>query len=129
MCDNALTHAQWLGGGVLAAQLYRLRGEIEYAVGDAGVGVLESLRPAYPMVADDAAAIIKAREYGVTRFGQDRRGAGLSETVDQVMTLDGRVVIRSGRATVTFQVSGMSSSISEHPWTGTLVKVVVPLPR
>lgn len=59
-------------------------GGIEYAVGDAGIGIRRSLAEEYPEITDDVSAIIKAREYGATRFGQDQRGAGLSETVDQV---------------------------------------------
>lgn len=128
ICDNALTHGGWSGGGVIAAQMYRARNEIEYAVGDAGVGMLATLRDEYPSITDDAAAILKASEYGVTRFGQDRRGAGLSETIDQVTGFGGRVVIRSGVDTVTFERGRSWSTRDQERWRGTLVKVIVPVP-
>lgn len=59
ICANAITHSEW-GGGFLAAQHYVQRGEIEYAVGDAGVGIRQSLGGEYPDIADDVAAILKA---------------------------------------------------------------------
>ncbi len=127
ICVNALMHSEW-GGGFLAAQHFVQRQEIEYAVGDAGVGIRRSLVAEYPDLADDASAILKAREYGVTRFGQDRQGAGLSETVDQVTALGGRVVVRSGTAIVTFTRGATRTTSTEQPWNGTLVKVVLPLP-
>lgn len=128
ICTNALTHSQW-DGGFLAAQHFAQRREIEYAVGDSGIGILASLRVAYPHLVDDGSAIMKAREYGVSRFGQDLQGAGLSETIDQVSALGGRVVVRSGTATVSFTRDAATTMPSELPWKGTLVKVVLPLPR
>ncbi len=127
ICDNALVHSDW-GGGFLAAQHYFQRREIEYAVGDAGVGIRGSLLIEYPDLADDVSAILKAREYGATRFGQNTRGAGLSETVDQVTALGGRVVVRSGTAMVTFTCTEARTTYTAQPWNGTLVKVVLPLP-
>jgi len=126
ICINAITHSEW-GGGVMAAQHYQQRREIEYSVADGGIGVRASLVVVYPEIADDAGAILKAREYGATRFGQDERGAGLSETVDQVTQLGGRVVIRSGSALVTFHRAGPTTRFTNEPWHGTLVKVVLPL--
>jgi anti-sigma regulatory factor (Ser/Thr protein kinase) len=128
ICANAITHSEW-GGGFLAAQHYVQHGEIEYAVGDAGVGIRQSLAEEYPAIADDVAAILKAREYGATRFGQDRRGAGLSETVDQVTRLGGQVTVRSGDGFVTFRRDGHTPRFTDGAWSGTLVKVVLPLPR
>lgn len=128
ICANAVTHSEW-GGGFLSAQHYAKRGEIEYAVGDAGIGILRSLAEEYPDITDDVSAIVKAREYGATRFGQDRRGAGLSETVDQVVRLGGQVVVRSGSGMVTFDRGGQTARFTDDPWRGTLVKVVLPLPR
>lgn len=127
ICVNAITHSEW-GGGVMAAQHYQQRAEIEYGVADAGIGVRSSMVGEYPELADDAEAILKAREYGTTRFGQDQRGAGLSETVDQVTALGGQVVIRSGSALVTFRRTGPTTRFTDEPWRGTLVKVVLPLP-
>jgi hypothetical protein len=125
ICDNAITHSTWAGGGVLAAQYYPARSEVEYAVADAGIGILKSLATEYPDLESDADAIGKAREYGVSRFGQDRRGAGLAETVDQVIGLGGRVVVRSGSATVKFSRRRTRVRELREAWPGTLLKAVL----
>jgi anti-sigma regulatory factor (Ser/Thr protein kinase) len=53
-----------LGGVVVAQRMDRLRGTatpcVQVAVGDAGIGILESMRPAHPELGDPRAALEKA---------------------------------------------------------------------
>ncbi len=129
ICDNATTHSNWEAGGVLAAQLYGKQEQIEFAVADGGVGILATLTDEYPDLKDDAEAIVRASEYGATRFGVNRRGAGLSDTIEAVTQTGGSVTVRSGSAQVVFDGKRQSIVFNSEPWRGTLVKVVVQLPQ
>lgn len=71
----------------------------ELAVGDAGIGVLASLRsnPAYSFLTDSGAALTFALTDGHSRFGRDAgRGCGFTTLFRALRTLDADLRFRSG---------------------------------
>ena len=97
---NVVEHAGSPSGGFVAAQRYKAGTADEriiVAVGDAGIGIRESLRPRYGDMTDDA-AIRRAVQWHVSRVPEEGRGQGLPGVVDGVRGLDGTIWIRSGVA-------------------------------
>jgi hypothetical protein len=97
---NVVEHAGSPLGGFVAAQRYKAGTPDEriiVAVGDAGIGIRESLRPRYGDQTDDA-AIRRAVQWNVSRVAEEGRGQGLPGVVDGVRGLGGAVWIRSGLA-------------------------------
>jgi hypothetical protein len=97
---NVVEHAGSPSGGFVAAQRYKAGTADEriiVAVGDAGIGIRESLRPRYGDMTDDV-AIRRAVQWHVSRVPEQGRGQGLPGVVDGVRGLDGTIWIRSGAA-------------------------------
>ena len=97
---NVVEHAGSPSGGFVAAQRYKAGTADEriiVAVGDAGIGIRESLRPRYGDMTDDA-AIRRAVQWHVSRVPEEGRGQGRPGVVDGVRGLDGTIWIRSGVA-------------------------------
>jgi anti-sigma regulatory factor (Ser/Thr protein kinase) len=65
---NAVQHSRDPGGAIVGAQLmdktreYEPRPMIQVAVGDVGIGVMDSLRSTYPDVSDPHEALVKAQQ-------------------------------------------------------------------
>jgi hypothetical protein len=113
--QNVVEHAESPVGGFIAAQRYKAgtpEERIVVAVGDAGIGIRESLRARYGDMAD-ADAIRRAVQWNVSSIADEGRGQGLPGVVDGVRGLGGTVWIRSGAASRTVtrrqaQTSGVS---------------------
>jgi hypothetical protein len=87
----------------IAAQRYKAgtpEERIVVAVGDAGIGIRESLRTRYGDMTDDQ-AIRRAVQWNVSSVADEGRGQGLPGIVDGVKGLGGTVWIRSGAASRT----------------------------
>lgn len=108
---NALEHSG--ADALLMGQIYQ-RGEppdhdhrVQIVIGDAGRGIRRSfLESGARLPADDAQAIELALQYLVSSVPDPGRGQGLTTTVEQATTLDGKVVLRSGEAQVTVDSRG-----------------------
>lgn len=105
LLDNATTHGTSDVGAFTAAQLYTGassgRPGFEFAVCDAGVGVLEHLRASvhYQDLEDDCAALECALRDGVSGTPTLGRGHGLTDLGDQATrNSGGRLMLRSGNA-------------------------------
>jgi hypothetical protein len=84
----------------IAAQRYKAgtpEERIVVAVGDAGIGIRESLRTRYGVMTDGQ-AIRRAVQWNVSSVADEGRGQGLPGVVDGVRGLGGTVWIRSGAA-------------------------------
>lgn len=84
--QNVVEHAGSPVGGFVAAQRYKAGAPEEriiVAVGDAGIGIRESLRPRYGDMTDRQ-AITQAIRWNVSRVLEQGRGQGLPGVVDGV---------------------------------------------
>jgi hypothetical protein len=112
---NVVEHAGSPAGGFIAAQRYKAgtpEERIVVAVGDAGIGIRDSLRTRYGDMTDGD-AIRRAIQWNVSSIADEGRGQGLPGVVDGVKGLGGTVWIRSGAAARTVtrgqaQTSGVS---------------------
>ena len=134
---NVTEHS--LSAGVIGAVVQRpnRKGEhIDFAIGDAGIGIMESfLRGAgRHRPSSDHEAIERATEYLVSSVDDPGRGQGLHYVIDQALALNGTVVIRSGSAKRTMsRMTGSKVDFrakprleSVPPIAGTLVFVSIP---
>jgi hypothetical protein len=97
---NVVEHAGSPAGGFVAAQRYKAgtpEERIVVAVGDAGIGIRESLRTRYGDMTDSD-AIRRAIQWNVSSIADEGRGQGLPGVVEGVKGLGGTVWIRSGAA-------------------------------
>lgn len=125
IADNVVTHAGATSGWIqLVTQ--RDSGLIEVVVSDAGVGIRDSLLPAFPDISSDVDAINRALTKGVTRGLDHGLGNGLAgaERVSQagrgwltLHTSAGAVVVREGER--------KDESRPAHP--GTVVALTLPI--
>jgi hypothetical protein len=124
---NVVEHAGSPSGGFVTAQRYKAGAPEEriiVAVGDAGVGIRESLRPRYGEMTDDA-AIRRAVQWYVSRGPDEGRGQGLPGVVEGVRGLGGTVWIRSGVALRAI-TRGRQTSIGVSSLQGTIVGARLP---
>lgn len=99
MADNIVQHSQAERSGVAGFRAHN--GTFEYVVGDAGVGILESLRRSdeFRNLRDDIEALSLAVLPGVSRFGRESgRGYGFRAVFLPLRGADGAVRLRSGHA-------------------------------
>lgn len=101
--ENAIDHSRSAVGTYAAAYVYGPASDrvgVEVAVGDAGVGVLATLRQNYPRLANSGDALGQAFTLGVSGAPSgDHKGAGLSVVHDRMHRLDvpkGGLVFLSG---------------------------------
>lgn len=123
--------------GVMAAVVQgggRRDSYVHFAIGDAGIGIRRSFWEGgryHPP--SDHEAIRLATKYLVSSKPESGRGQGLTETVEQVVGLDGRVTIRTGEAkrVISSRRDGpsleqVSTNASVPSLAGTVVCVVLP---
>jgi hypothetical protein len=132
---NALEHSG--SDALIMGQVYRAdRGgkppdhedTVQVVVGDVGRGILASfLETGVKHPQDDIEAIGLALEYLVTSVPDDPgRGQGLSTTLEQVLALGGRMIVRSGAGKIVIDKDGRHDEhVRRLP--GVLVAVSLPL--
>lgn len=101
---------------------------VQIVVGDVGQGIRGSfLATGVREPSDDLEAINLALEYLVTSVPDDvGRGQGLSTTMDQVVGLQGRMIVRSGAAKVCID-QGDREETTVAPLPGVVVALSLPL--
>lgn len=94
-CENICLHSQdW---GFVAIQSYR--NKVKMAVFDLGIGIRQSLTGRAEQLGqewNDCKSILKAMEWGISRFDDEGRGIGLAGVKDIVQKWRGSMQIRSG---------------------------------
>jgi hypothetical protein len=89
LCDNALLHGKNELGAYIAADRQLDPSQVlRLAIVDLGIGIPEHIRSRYPEWQDDAAAIARAIERGVSGTGDPYRGNGFSEVFREAMETD-----------------------------------------
>ena len=131
---NAFEHSG--SDAQIMSQVYRKdRGQppdhddrVQVVIGDVGRGIRASfLATGVRQPADEVEAIHLALEYLVTSVADDPgRGQGLSTTMEQVVGLQGRMIIRSGDALVAIDASGIQDR-RVPPIPGVIVALSLPL--
>jgi len=135
MVGNVLEHSGT--DALIMGQVYRgSRGglppdhddRVQVVIGDTGRGIRESfLATGAYAPADDIDAIEIALEYLVTSVVDDPgRGQGLFTTMEQVLEMQGRMVIRSGSARVSITEAGRERDLVPY-LPGVIVALSLPL--
>jgi anti-sigma regulatory factor (Ser/Thr protein kinase) len=133
MVLNAATHAESEIGCVVVGQAFPRTGKLEVAVLDLGVTIRGHLskNPKHQDLSDDASAIERALEDGVTgtigrnRFGEPNSGAGFASLCRFLDATGGDVSILSGSAIVCRRARGAPrvQPLKCPPFRGTLVNI------
>jgi len=132
MVLNALTHSESEVGCVIVGQAFPQTSVLEVAILDLGITIPTHLGRAVPGLPDDATAIEKAIEDGVTgtkirnRFGEPNSGAGLNNLAEHLAATGGELAILSGSAIVWMNSLGKwgRDDLYGPRFEGTLVNIV-----
>lgn len=129
---NSVEHSESDVGAFCLAQIWSARGRriAEFAVADAGVGILATLRRRYPSLSSHKQAIEKSLEEGVSGLDDPQRGIGLSTTHELSRAgSDRRLMIVSGDGCVVASPEETGGRTLAKSWSGTLVSLHFPLSR
>lgn len=102
ICNNAIEHGG-TGHGFATAQVYRHGHEdqrIDFAIGDSGIGIRESLTKAQFKVRNDRDALELALTSDVSSSREPGRGHGLPDVTHNIVAVGGTVTLRSGSARI-----------------------------
>ena len=131
VAQNAVEHSLSSQGAFALAQMRRrkglstgrMRSFIEICVGDPGVGIASSLGEA-----DEARAISRAFEEGVTRYDDSNRGFGLSWLRRDMLAPDRIAAVHSGQGYALRgpDVGDDDGGFTPRRFQGTLVSVWIP---
>jgi len=130
--DNAFEHSESTVPPVLMAVIHRHPFRLEFAIADAGIGILRSLQqnPPYARLSSEVQAVELALQEGVSSKPGKTRGGGLPTICRAIAGRRGSVVLRSGAGEVaidagldeTHQISQRHSA----PWPGTQLICTIP---
>jgi hypothetical protein len=95
--DNVFIHAGAATPGVVCAQLFPNRRRLDIAISDCGVGIRKSLSETFELE-DDASAISKALERGITRNAEIGQGNGMAGSLEIMRQNGGTLLVWSGNA-------------------------------
>lgn len=121
LTDNVLNHAESLVGGVVHLSHFRKSSLIDFAIGDAGVGIPKTLRAGLGNVTSDVDALDKAIREGITRDPVRFQGNGLFGAFRIAEICKGRFSVHSGYASLDFGKDGLHLRTEPIPFPGTLV--------
>jgi anti-sigma regulatory factor (Ser/Thr protein kinase) len=130
LTDNVINHAESVNGGFVQLASYPLNQTIAFCVADAGRGILNSLREAYPGLRRDTDAIADAVRGGVTRNKDFGQGNGLSGSLRIAIGSRGRFAVTSGLGNVIWEATKqpMIAAVDRNKrYRGTFVDVQIPL--
>jgi len=120
--DNVINHSQSTIGGLVQVTNHRQRSQIEFVVGDAGIGVPGSLRPNRTELRSDQEALDAAIREGVTRDKAIGQGNGLYGTWQISKKSLGSFRLISGRAALmSSERDGLKIESRDIPFVGTLI--------
>jgi anti-sigma regulatory factor (Ser/Thr protein kinase) len=102
MADNVLVHAEAPAGGLVAVTRAPKRRRVQFAVADAGKGIPETMRSAYPRLTSDLGAVRESLKQGVTRNRAIGAGNGLAGALRIATAVGGSFLVHSGRALIQF---------------------------
>jgi hypothetical protein len=121
--DNVLAHAESPVGGLVQLSAFAEQRRVELTVADAGIGIPETLRQAWPELFPDSRALEKAVQEGVTRSKAIGRGNGLFGTLEIARVSKGYIHIHSGYGRLHCEDDRLALDDDKIPFHGTLVVV------
>jgi anti-sigma regulatory factor (Ser/Thr protein kinase) len=142
---NAVQHSGDPGGAIVGAQLmhrsheYESRPVVQIAVGDTGIGVMNSLRATYPEIVDPHEALVKAQQPWVSsafhaglRGGPTNAGLGLFFVSEMAKKAAGRFLLASRGGSLLLQGDRTyherhNIAAEHHGFPGTLVVFELPI--
>lgn len=98
LCDNVINHSQSQIGGFVQLVTFSKNDIITFAISDAGIGILNSLKEGISTLETDSQAIGEAIKAGVTRNKQAGQGNGLAGSLRITTMTGGSFDIISGNA-------------------------------
>ncbi|HVH93824.1 MAG TPA: ATP-binding protein [Nocardioidaceae bacterium] len=114
-------------GGFLVAQLIRKRTQLQFAVSDSGVGMLQTLRGVGAET--HAQALHLALQRGISENPQRGSGIGLYDMNDEILRLGGALQIISGNAVLWSQPERQRVTVWPTEGPGTCLQGLIPLRR
>jgi hypothetical protein len=137
MVDNVYQHSRFSNAFVMA-QRYDKKGFVEIAIIDDGITIGGSLRSSGMRIDDDAQAIVRILNEGISAKGTDTRGYGIRSNARMFTEgLKGVVLIVSGCGAVELAFSEPDLGVRQNNYhltqgssslNGTLVSVRIPFP-
>jgi hypothetical protein len=107
---------------VIQVTAQRTRKRVDFVVGDAGIGIANSLRAAHPKISSDVDALSQAIQEGVTRDKSVGQGNGLFGSYRLAVMSKGSFSINANHATLYYADStGMHSKREPIPVNGSMV--------
>lgn len=125
--DNVLNHSDSMDGGFVQLSYKRnsARQSVEIVVCDAGIGIPRSLRSAFPEIKDDAEALERSVQEGVTRNTVTNQGNGLYGSFEISRASSGKFSLIAGNATLESDRGAVSYKRERIPYDGTIVYAVI----
>ena len=121
VAENTVAHAQTGRPGIVCAQTYGKLREVEFAIVDAGIGILASATRVPDLAqASDAEAIGWAIKLGTTSKTGPHTGYGLFMTRRMIENNRGTMWVYSGSGLVRIR-RGKVAPLGANPWRGTIV--------
>ncbi|WP_159065969.1 STAS-like domain-containing protein [Deinococcus ficus] len=121
--DNVIRHSGNYHGWLEV--IWQADGSIEFTVCDNGIGIPNTMRDAFPDLQDDAAALHRAMEKGVTS-NQEGQGNGLAGTLEIVLQSGGSLMINSHRGHLRVEGGRTKAETGCVPYNGTFVHFRIP---
>lgn len=120
--DNVLVHSKSNIGGFIQVTNQRTRKRVEFVVADAGIGIAQSLIGAHREIKDEATALTRAIEEGVTRDKSLGQGNGLYGSYRIAIESLGNFSIHANKATLYYaNKAGLHSRNNGIEFKGSLV--------
>jgi hypothetical protein len=99
LIDNVFEHSQTRLDGYAALQVYKQGNQLQVAVSDSGLGIMETLRPTlqseFPRLVglSDTALLVEVFRQGISRHGSDR-GCGLKGSAAKAIKFSAELDVR-----------------------------------
>ncbi len=123
--DNVLNHSESSVGGLIQVVTHPLKKKIELIVCDAGMTIQKSLRAGVPSIRDDATALRRAIDEGVTKNSKTNQGNGLFGTSQCCSVSGGTFDIVSGFMSLKKRPGEIVVQKNNIPYSGTIVRAVI----
>jgi len=125
--DNVLNHSDSIDGGFVQLSYKKIltRQSVEIVVCDAGIGIPKSLRATFSEIKDDAEALEKSVQEGITRNKITNQGNGLYGSFEISRVSKGKFSLIAGNATLKLDKGAVSFKDERIPYDGTIVYAVI----
>ena len=124
--DNVLQHAKSDEKAYFQATVFQ--DSINFVVCDTGIGILATMKEAYPNLVTDEQAITEAIKEGVTSKKAGHQGNGLAGTLNVVRETGGNYLVKSGLGRVYLNTDGQAKAETRpvtHRFIGTLFSATI----